>query len=106
MPEHLDQPAPPTPKDEQMAVVRIALEHLLHQQRQPVEALAHIGVAARQPNLRPTRKRYHRRRRPRASAATTVLSVTGSTPPVTRIREPFANSTSSNPAAGGPAGAG
>jgi hypothetical protein len=34
-----------------MAVVRIALERLLHQQRQAVEALAHVGVAGRQPNL-------------------------------------------------------
>src|ERR1700704_6807728 len=43
MPQDLQQPAAPAPEHEQMAVVGIALERLLHQYRQAVEALAHVG---------------------------------------------------------------
>jgi len=40
VPEHLDQPAAPTAEHKKVPVVRIALERLLHQQRQAVEPLA------------------------------------------------------------------
>src|SRR6516164_3435443 len=88
-----------------MASVWIALERLLHQQRQAVEALAHVGVAGCQPYPRPSRQRDHRRRPPPASVAIVVVSVAASTTPLIRIRDPFASSTSIRPAAGKPAGA-
>jgi hypothetical protein len=88
-----------------MAGVRIALERLLHQQRQAVEAFAHVDVAARQPHPRLARQcDRHRRRPPPASAAIFVVSLAGSTAPVIRIRDPFANSTSIRP--GKPVGVG
>src|SRR3974377_578709 len=77
-----------------MAVVRIALERLLHQQRQPVEALAHIGVAGRQPNLYPARNRDHRCPPLLAITASAAASSAESTAPGTPIRDPFANSIS------------
>ena len=40
VPQHLEQAAPTAAEHEQMAVVRIALQRLLHQQRQTVEAYA------------------------------------------------------------------
>src|SRR5215472_4149210 len=42
VPQHFYQRAAPAAEHEQMASVWIALERLLHQQRQPVEALAHV----------------------------------------------------------------
>src|SRR5262245_25486247 len=88
-----------------MASVRIALERLLHQQRQAVEALAHVGVTGRQPHPRTSRQRDHRRRPPPASVAIIVVSVAASIAPVIRIRDPFANSTSIRPPAGKSLGA-
>ena len=41
-------------KTNRWPAVRIALEHLLHLQRQAVHAPAHVGVAGRQPDPRPT----------------------------------------------------
>src|SRR6516165_9718508 len=67
-----------------MASVWIALERLLHQQRQAVEALAHVGVAGCQPYPRPSRQRDHRRRPPPASVAIAVVSVAASTTPLYR----------------------
>ena len=64
VPEHLDQTAATAAEHEQMAAVRIALELLLDQQRQAVEALAHVGVAGRQPHPHAARDRDHRRRLP------------------------------------------
>src|SRR5262245_6844392 len=106
MPKHFDQPTPPAAEHKWVSAVGIALEHLLHQERQAIEALAHIGMASRQPHPRASRHRDHRRRPPLASATTIVLSATGSTAPVIRIRDPFANSTSIRPAGGKPAGVG
>jgi len=40
VPQHLDQSTAPAAEHEQMAIVRIALERLLYQQSQAVEALA------------------------------------------------------------------
>jgi len=89
VPQHLDQRAAPAAEHKQMAIVRVALERLLHQQRQPVEALAHVGVAGRQPHPRPSRQRDHRRRPPLASVAIVVVSVAASTAPLIRSRDPF-----------------
>src|SRR5215211_9527913 len=89
-----------------MANVRIALERLLHQQRQAIEALAHVGMTGRQPHPRASRQRDHRRRPPPASVAIVVVSVAASIAPVIRMRDPFANSTSISPAADNPAIAG
>jgi hypothetical protein len=80
-----------------MASVRIAPERLLHQQRQAIEALAHIGVTGRQPHPCTSRQRDHRRRPPPASVAIIIASVAGSIAPLIRIRDPFANSTSIKP---------
>ena len=62
VPQHLDQAAAPAAEHEQMPAVRIAPERLLHQQRQAVKALAHVGVAGRQPHPHAARNRDHRRR--------------------------------------------
>jgi hypothetical protein len=64
-----------------------------YQQRQAVEALAHVGVAGRQPHLHVTRKRDHQRLA-FASAVTIASIVEASTGPVIRSRAPVANSTS------------
>src|SRR4051794_33540910 len=84
-----------------MATVRIALECLLHLQRQTIEAAPHVGVATRQPDARARRDRYHRRRLPLASAFISADTVEGSTAPVIRIRLPPANSISITPAGSG-----
>src|SRR5882724_111370 len=49
VPEHLDQAAALAAEHEQVATVRIALQHLLHHHRQPIEAAAHVGWTARLP---------------------------------------------------------
>src|SRR3546814_14381249 len=84
--------------------LRVPPQHLLHLQRQGREALAHIGVAGRQPHPHTRGNRNHRRR-PSASAATAAVSVAWSTAPVLRLRAPPANSISIAPHTG-PAGAG
>src|SRR5690349_11929336 len=99
MPQDLDQPAAASAKHEQVTSVRVLLERLLHQQRQPIEASAHVGVTGRQPNPYPRRNRDHRRRSPLDNAATAAVSAAGSTTPVIRIRVPLANSISIRPAA-------
>src|SRR5262249_46132314 len=106
MPEHLDQPAAPAAKDEQMAIVRIAFECLLHEQGETIEPLAHVGVAARQPYLHAARHRDHRRRPAFARIVIIARTSERSVGPVIRTREPFANSTSIVPEAGIPFGAG
>src|SRR3546814_14098414 len=88
-----------------MAAQRIPPQHLLHLQGKRWEALAHIGVAGRQPHPHARGNRDHRRR-PSASAATAAVSVAWSIEPVIRIRVPLANSISMAPPPAGPAGAG
>src|SRR5262249_50487180 len=102
VPQHLDQAAAPAAEHEQMAAVGIALERLLHQHRQPIEALAHVGVTGRQPHLYPARHRDHRDLA-FASTVTSALTVEASTDPIRRIRAPVANSIS---IAGGAPGTG
>src|SRR5436190_11766771 len=83
----------PATEHEQMPAVRIALELLLHQQRQAVEALAHVGVAGGEPYPHAGRKPDHRRRSPRTSAATAADTLAASAPEI-RSRVPVANSIS------------
>src|SRR5678815_1330807 len=81
-----------------MTLMGIALELLLHQQRQPVEALAHVRVPSREPHPRAWRRSDHERRLPSAIAAITADSIAQSTAPLIRIRAPLANSISISPA--------
>src|SRR5436305_13940694 len=94
MPQHLDQPAAAATKHEQMPPVRVTLECLLHQQRQAIKPLAHVGVASRQPNPGMARSRDHRRRLLFAIAFISADTVEASTDPDIRIRPPPANSIS------------
>ena len=50
---------PPPPKHKQMAQVRILLQDLLGQSRQPVEAFPRVGDAGSQPDTRIGRNRDH-----------------------------------------------
>ena len=73
-------------KHEQVAAVRIALQHLLHHQRQARKAFAHVRVAGRQPDLHATRDRDHRRSsrsriRPSASVSISLSTRTRRPPP-------------------------
>ena len=80
----LDEIAAAAAEDEQMARMRIALQRLLHDQRQPVEPLAHIGAAHGQPNPNARRDRDHRR----VNVLTTRASAVASTSMPTMIRSP------------------
>src|SRR5258708_19790904 len=92
MPENLDQPTAAATEDKQMATVRIALECLLHQQRQAIKTLAHVGMPARQPNPRASRDRDHRRRLLFASVLISAHTAQASTPPSNPLRPPPATS--------------
>ena len=80
-----------------MPAVRVTLERLLHQQRQAIEALAHIGVTARQPNPGAARRWNHRCRLPFARAFIRADTVEAATDPKIRMRSPPANSISIRP---------
>src|ERR1700704_1781658 len=84
-----------------MPAMGITPQRLLNHERQAIEAPAHVGVAGRQPDPRPIRHRYHRRRLTFISAVT----VGASTAPVIRIRPPAANSISITPALSATGGA-
>src|SRR4051794_25017236 len=93
MPQDLDQITSPAPKDEEMARVRVALERLLHLEREPVHDLAHVGAAGGQPDPRPARERDHRPVSARSAAATTL----GSAGAESRTRPPSGSSISISP---------
>src|SRR3954451_15328789 len=79
VPEHLDQSAAAATEYKQMPAMGITPQRLLNHERQAIEALAHVGVAGRQPDPRPIRHRDHRRRLTFASAfisAVTVITYT------------------------------
>ena len=63
MPDHLDEATFAPAEYEQMAVVRIGFELLLHQQRQTREALSHVAVPGRQPHAHAWREADHGRLR-------------------------------------------
>src|SRR5215218_156602 len=90
MPDDLDQVASGAAKNVQIAGVRVAAECLLHLQRQPVHALAHVGPADRQPHPYARGDRDHRRSR----TSSTSRSVAAWTPSPTHRRWPPANTIS------------
>jgi hypothetical protein len=57
-----------------MAAMRISLQRLLHNQRKPIEPLAHVGVARRQPHSNARRDRNHRRDSALAARANAAAS--------------------------------
>src|SRR5260370_13662345 len=75
-----------------MAVVRMALERLLHQHRQTVKALAHVRMSARQPNLHPGRNRNHRA--PPSSASASAAAHAGGTLSASRNTRPLRRTSS------------
>src|SRR5260370_38181772 len=81
-----------------MSIVGIALEQLLYQQRQAVEALAHVGVASCQPHSRSARDRDRHRRLP-VRAVSAAETIPASTAPLIRSRAPLASSISISPGA-------
>jgi hypothetical protein len=83
--------AAPATKAEQRPAVRILRQHRLHQRRQSVEALAHVGRAAGQEHPR-ARRRAQRQRPP--SSAKTTRRVAASAQPVTRMLAPEGSVTS------------
>src|SRR5262245_43733736 len=93
VPQNLDQPAAAAAEDKQMATMWIALELLLHHEREPVKALAHIRVAGGQPNPNIGLQRDHHRELA-TKAAIVADRVAASTAPLIRSRVPRANSIS------------
>lgn len=57
MPNDLDQVGSTASQNEKMAAERVALEDLLHQQRQAADPLAPVSVAGRQPHSGAARQR-------------------------------------------------
>src|SRR5258708_4932154 len=100
-PQPLDQPATLAAEHEQVPTVRVALQHLLHQQRQAVEATAHVRHTARQPYPRLRRQPDHRPTAP--SARNTRPSADSSPAPSTRTRTSPPSPLSIQPAALAPA---
>src|SRR3954468_5354097 len=101
MPKDFNQIPSSAPKDKQMAGVRITPERLLHEQRQAIEAFAHVRVARGQPDPHAGRNRDHRRptRMPR-----TATRVSRSTGPAIRTRPPAHSTSTTPPLAGGECG--
>src|SRR3984957_12075632 len=89
VPQALDEIAAATAKDKSMGRMRIALQRLLHDQRKPIEPLAHVGAPRRKPHPNGRRDRDHRR----DSALTTRTSAAAPT----RIRSPAASTISMRP---------
>nr|AAA98375.1 unknown [Agrobacterium tumefaciens] len=73
---------PPAAEYEQVSTHRVTLQRLLHHQRQTGEALAHVRIARRQPDLHANRNRDHRspstqsRMRPSASVSMSLSTRT------------------------------
>src|SRR5579864_2429098 len=93
MPDHLQQIAAPSTEAKQMTAQRIAMQNLLHPQRQTGKALSHVSVAGRKPHPHAARHRNHRR----TSASNTRRSASTSTSKSTRTRYPLASSISMMP---------
>src|SRR5438105_15733070 len=82
MPDDLEQVTSGASEDVKIARVRVTSQRLLHLQRQPVHAFAHVGSAHRQPHSNPRGNRDHRR----VSAATTAAAKAGDTEAGIRTR--------------------
>src|SRR6266851_8762299 len=90
MPENLDQVAAPAAEHIEIAGMRVALQTLLHLDRQAVHAAPHVGVPDRQPHPHTGRNRDHRR----DSALTTAAASAAGVEAGIRTRVLPANSTS------------
>src|SRR5690606_39236453 len=90
-PQVLDPIAAPAAEHEQLTGERILVQLQLHQRCKTVEALTHVGHAARDPDLRPRRQPDHRHC---ASACSTAESCDVETSPATRTRTLTGNSIS------------
>src|SRR5258705_6082680 len=90
MPDDLEQVTSGASEDVKIARVRVTSQRLLHLQRQPVHAFAHVGPADRQPHPNSRGNRDHRR----ASASTTAAAKAGDTEAGIRTRALPANSIS------------
>src|SRR5438132_12743996 len=90
MPNDLEQVTSDASKDVKIARMRVAAQCLLHLQRQPVHAFAHVGPTDRQPHPNPARNRDHHR----ANASTTAAAKAGDTEAGIRTRALPANSIS------------
>src|SRR5271163_887749 len=93
----LDDLGPLAPEGEQMAAKRILLQRALNQQRQPVHALPHVGVAQRQMHFHPCRHDHHRAS---SRSATCRRTASGSAPDGAKTRRPSASSTAVIPSGG------
>src|SRR5712691_4622663 len=82
MPENLDQMTALAAEHIEIAGMRIALQTLLHLDRQTVHAAPHIGVSDRQPHPHTGRNRDHRR----DSALTTAAANAAGIEPGIRTR--------------------
>src|SRR3954451_9530214 len=109
MPKDFNQIAPPAPKDKQMAAMGIALERLLHEQGQAVEAFAHVRVTRREPHRHAARDRDHERvraamTRPSPTPFTSLSMITRHPPTSTISITPRATAPDDAVAASGAAG--
>src|SRR6202011_6388948 len=90
VPDDLDEVTSGASEHVKIARMWVAAQPLLHLQRQPVHAFAHVCPTDCQPHSNPARNRDH----PRASASTTAAAKAGDTEPGIRIRALPANSIS------------
>src|SRR5262249_31542319 len=79
VPKTFDEITPTAAKHKQMSTVQVALERLLHQQRQALIALPHVGMAGCQPHPRSARQRNHGRSSAATRRATAPASIMAST---------------------------
>src|SRR6202011_3408037 len=90
VPDDLDEVTSGASEHVKIARMWVAAQPLLHLQRQPVHAFAHVGPTDWQPHSSPARNRDQRR----ASAWTTAAAKSGDTEAAIRIRAFPANSIS------------
>nr|CAJ30156.1 hypothetical protein mgI544 [Magnetospirillum gryphiswaldense MSR-1] len=100
MPDDLDHVAPAPPEDEKITSMGIALQRLLHLQRQAVHAAPHVGAAHCQPDADIARNRDHRR----SSTSRTRRKAPASTSLSTRTNRPSPSSISIKPRRGAGSG--
>src|SRR6516164_3840829 len=90
MPKHFHEIAPVAAEHEEIPGVRIALQALLHLEREAIHAAAHVGMTGRNPHAHARGNGYHRR----GSAFITAVTRSGSTAPEIRKRTFRLNSSS------------
>ncbi len=90
--QNLDEITATTPKAKQVASERVLLQHVLRQDAQAIETLAHVGHAASEVDLHASGNRDHRTLL--SSAATMSASASGSIHSSTLTRRPLVSVTS------------